>query len=124
MSSNNLDLFRMLDRAKEGAARRDKGIATVTAAQRAEWSASYVALAERFLSNLPLGGEFSGETLRLFCKSNGLVEPTHPNAWSALARTVITRWRKSKRIAVVGFAHAHDPRSHACSMPRYRKEGT
>lgn len=115
--SKNLDLF-----AIEGRRRRDVGIKRVIDAASAAWTLSVQTHADTFLDNLPRGGEFTGETVRLYCEGRSVGEPHHPNAWGAVLRGVYGRWRKAKRITTVGVAVAHLHSSHARMMPRYRKE--
>lgn len=107
---------------REGRERRDRGMRIVIDADTTAWRDLCRVLCERFIDNLSIGTEFTGESVRLYCKTCGLGEPHHPNAWSSMLGSAIRRWRKAETVRVVGLGQAHDPRSHACSMPRYRKE--
>ena len=115
--TNTLDLFRD---ATEGKRRRDAGIARVVSSGSEEWRESARALADRFMATLPLGAEFTGETVRSFLLANTLPEPYHPNVWGATMRSIIGGWRKSGRVTHVGIANAHLASSHARAMLRYR----
>ena len=84
---------------------RDQGIAQVDASQHAEWKNTYRYFAENFLRITPAGTWFIGEDLRVHLKSKGLQEPSHPNAWGAMANGVMRRWRSSGRVTVGPPAH-------------------
>ena len=121
------DLLReILDRAEaslsDGMRRRDEGIRRVDAAEPESWRRQFAVLAEDFLAMLPTGGEFTGETLRLYAQGKGVGVPHHPNCWPANVAHALRRWKKAERVSEVGDAHAWDPRSHARRMVRYRKD--
>ena len=120
------DLLRMIDRAaasvSDGLALRHEGIRRVDAAESDEWKRNFATLAERFLAMLPIGGEFTGETIRLYCQGRGIGSPHHPNCWPANVSRSLRQWIKAGRVQEVGSAQAWDPRSHARRMVRYRKD--
>ena len=98
---------------------RDKGMAAVLDAQRAEWRNLYRALAAQFIARQATGTSFIGEAIRLFAIENGMPQPLHPNAWGAMARTVLNEWLESRIIIQSGIAKSRSKRAHACWCPAY-----
>jgi len=98
---------------------RDSGISAVLEAQSAEWRSLYRALAAQFMARQPTGSTFIGEAMRLFAIENGLHEPLHPNAWGAMARTVLNEWIEERAIIRSGWSKSTAKRAHARAYPLY-----
>lgn len=105
----------------EGRAARDEGISRVTASTSAGWKIAYVGIVADWFASLPRGATFTGETLRLIVKKNGMADPPHPNAWGGVANGVLRRLLSKGLVQVVGFQNATDPRAHARLYRLYQK---
>lgn len=102
--------------------RRDEGIAAARAAQSAKWRAGYRKSARQLMRDLAPGEIFMGERLRAYARAQGLGEPRSPNAWSAMAGSVIREWLRDGVISEAGLAQAQGVKSHAHRYVQYRVE--
>lgn len=104
----------------EARARRGEGEGLVLEHQGPEWREHYTGCADRFLATREPGSFFMGEDLRVFALRNGLPQPAHPNAWGAMAGSVLRRWLRGGLVAQDGIDHAQSVGSHAHRYVRYR----
>lgn len=100
---------------------RDEGMRRVEGSQAEQWRERYRRIANTFIFDTVRGDVFTGEALRLFALAQGLDQPNHPNAWSAVGGSIIRHWLKTGAIVDAGLSQARDPRSHARRYPLYRK---
>lgn len=108
----------------EGRAARDAGIRLVLEHQDEEWKEAYRTAADAFLLELRPGDEFQGEDIRAWAIAGGLEQPRDPHAWSGMAGSVLTRWRKQGAIErTPGGGQAKAKKSHASWQQRYRVRG-
>ncbi len=99
---------------------RNVGCEAALRAERAEWRATYYALAEEFLDGTQVGDEFVGEDLRAVMRSDPplIEEPRVYNVWGAAFGAIVKCWAreglvaKSKREGVP----AKSPKTHASSQ--------
>lgn len=92
----------------------ENGMALVISHQTREWRDQ---AAEFLLDYLKVNGPATLDQARAYAQEIGLDNPTHPNAWGALTRTMHKRgdivrtgeWRQSER-----------PESHARMAPVWR----
>lgn len=103
----------------EGRNRRNEGCDAVLKHQPDEWSKKYVREADCFIAGLEPGQTFSGEDMRQYI-SRRIPEPNHHNAWSAGARSALTRWRKQGRIAEWGWSTCKSASAHARKQTVYQ----
>jgi hypothetical protein len=105
----------------EAAKARDAGMASVLENERAEWRTLYRGLADYFLNDRDPGCVFTGEDLRLeMVRLYAMPAPHHPNAWGAMAGSVIRDWLRCGLIEQDGMAHARSVATHAHRYVRYR----
>lgn len=103
----------------EGQNLRNQGCQAVLQSQGADWSQSYARNADLFLAGRKMGDTFTGEDVRVYV-SRFIAPPSHPNAWGAAARSVLTRWKKNRFIEECGLGVSKLPKSHASRLPLYR----
>jgi hypothetical protein len=103
------------------AAARDEGLERVTLNQSYGWKERYRGAARDFKSTMEPGAKFIGEDLRIYAVQVGQIgSPNHPNAWGAMARSILSEWHKSHFIETIGVRSAKGVSSHACLCPLYR----
>lgn len=100
--SEQLDLL-------EARARRDTGVQRV-GRRNSLWLEEALGLVRAVVPP----GETTGELVRYALRKAGLVEPSNPNAWGALVRTMVTR---GLLVDTGRSTHASDVKSHACRIP-------
>jgi|688.fasta_scaffold17039_6 hypothetical protein len=99
---------------------RDFGMQQVQQHQTTEWRVAYNDAITAWFESLPAGSEFIGEEMRQAVEPiTG--QPTHVNAWGAMAGSALRRWTKTERVALVGVRRATVTSSHARLYPLYRK---
>lgn len=98
---------------------RDAGMKTVEANQTDAWREAYRTAAQRFIDDKRIGFEFIGEDIRLAVQPI-IGDPTHHNAWGAMAGAALKRWQKDERIELVGVRRCSTTDSHARLSPLYR----
>jgi len=98
-----------------GAQLKDEGSALVLANEDVVWQATYLGLARAYMASNPQG--FTAETCKVYARSQGLREPHHPNAWSAVWSGIA----RSRKIVKTGRWVKSDlaPR-HANEVPEWR----
>ncbi len=112
MKQEGLELGRQL---------RDEGIARTIDHQPPDWLMRYRILANRYLESVRVGAQFTGEDLRAHALSHGLEQPSHVNAWSGAARSVLSTWLRDRRVRQDGILQCERPESHARIIRAYRK---
>lgn len=98
---------------------RNAGMKSVEDNQSKAWREAYRMAAQNFIDRKPLGSEFIGEDIRIAVQPI-IGAPTHHNAWGAMAGSVLKRWQKDERIALVGVRRCTTTDSHARLSPLYR----
>lgn len=102
----------------EGRALRDAGMARVIENQDDAWRRGYRTHAAAFLSRAQPGDTFTGEALRLYVAPL-IGQPSHHNAWGAMAASHIRQWLKAGQIEMTGFERAKSAQAHARQYPLY-----
>lgn len=107
--------------AGEGTPRkaRNAGMKAVEDHQTNQWREAYRLAAQRFIESKSVGFEFIGEDIRLAVQPS-VGEPTHHNAWGAMAGGLLKRWQNEGRILLVGVKRCTTTNSHARLSPLYR----
>jgi hypothetical protein len=105
---DQLDLF-------EGRARRDEGVEQVEENERESWTEDALGM---LVTIMPRGAEATSELIRLALGSFGLDPPHSPNCWGALTLAAV---RRGLLVDTGRIAQAHDPKSHACRVPVWRR---
>lgn len=100
---------------------RDEGMALVLENTPEEWKRAYWALCVAWFVAQPVGSVFNGEALRLNAEAQGLEDPHHQNAWSAMAGSYLRSALKAGLIERHSLSKATSAQAHARNYPSYRK---
>lgn len=98
---------------------KELGIARVRAAESDGWKMLFRIHAAQFFRHLKTSETFTGGTLRSYCESAGLGQPHHPNAWSAMIRSVLADELRAERITRYGTEKSDRPAAHSRECPVY-----
>jgi hypothetical protein len=99
---------------------RDDGMALVEENSGA-WKDDAKRSMDIWFEQQPIDKFFVGEDIRLELERNGMEQPHHHNAWSAVIGGRIRMWLRTERIEVYGLQAGKDPKAHARRMVMYRK---
>jgi hypothetical protein len=99
---------------------RDEGMARVEDHAQDDWRTDYRSFADLFLQSLSPGEHFIGEAIRAYAIRHGLDPPHHPNAWGAMAGSVLRGWLQAGWIVEDGVENARSVATHAHRYVRYQ----
>jgi hypothetical protein len=100
---------------------RDAGIEQVLLSE-GHWRDIYRRTLNAWFIRKPHGFIFTGESLRRVGRFVGMPEPHHPNAWGAMASSMLRQWMRDGEIKLTGkFRLAKSPATHAHAYREYQK---